>query len=197
MFEPVIMDIAARFVESAMAMIATFASGVAVGARLAYRRIRSVHVSAIEASMFFFISALVILVASYAFTRLANGPDSILGDYTSPVAVLTTVDGVDGPAVHEHGLITLRLQRCNNTDHVIKVLSFRAFYQVNNAEPVYELFNEPRNRGPGCTTVDRQIALPENVTPGDWIIAGEDRTTDGAERRQWTSEVFHVVAGDQ
>lgn len=194
MFDAVILGVASQAWHVVSAMAASLITGIYWGARLALKRLKDM--SPIEGFTHIFIASLLVLLCAYVVSRLpTTSNEPVLGAYTSPVEVLTTVEGVQGPAVRERGLLTIRQTRCVNAEQVVPVLSIRGFVNVGapSNDPVFDQLLVEANRDPGCPSVDIPITLPEAVTEGTWIVTGEDRLTSGDEKRQWNSVPFRVV----
>jgi hypothetical protein len=189
---------ATRALQEIAGLFATFVMGLVMGARMAYKRVTSIrYINQLEVWWLVMIGAFIVLAVAFVFTQWPRPKGTILGDYTSPAEVLTTVDGIDGPAVKEHDIIAVRLTRCVEDKHIVKVLSTRGFINLADpTKPVYDLIKASQSRTPGCSTTDYQIPLPDGVGPGQWLVAGQDETTNGAESRQWTSETFTVVGSE-
>lgn len=145
-------------------------------------------------SFLIFVSSLMILGASFFIYSSSLGEKTGLCEYTSPRKILTTVKGVEGPAVLERGQVTERAVRCVQGKDILNVLTYRNFKNLDTNQTVQDLIGEQQPRLRGSVSTDVVIQLPEKVTPGIWRLEGVDQVPDTGELRTWFSEPFFVVA---
>lgn len=111
--------------------------------------------------------------------------------------VLTTVAGVDGPAVMERGILTTTQQRCLRHDHFVSVEIPVDFVRLDEPGPrVQYLSSAPQSQMPGCNLASSVYTLPPTVTEGTWRLEGITRSNKTSELRFWSSQPFKVVTAE-
>lgn len=145
------------------------------------------------------------LTASATLTayRLFDDHETSLGVYRSPRVVSGTRPGVEGPAVTEVGMITVRGYRCVYGANPVTVELYVTYVSLDAdpprriPDPFYSANTQPRNRTPripGCFDETSIFNLPPEVTAGRWYIEAAESPPNGGELRRWFSEAFTVVS---
>lgn len=142
-----------------------------------------------------FVASLLMLGSSLFVHLIVADHDEGLGRYASPWLVLNSVNGIEGPAVYEGDLLSLRGERCVKGGRIRSVLVYLT-YQSDDVFPsplVRDLNGEKESRAPGCVSANLNLRLPTGVKPGRWHVEQIERDTGSGELRTWYSETFQVV----
>lgn len=145
-------------------------------------------------AVLFLVTSLVLLVAVIVLTIYRNGNSGVLGDYDE-AEVLSSVPGIEEPAVRVTGQLSLGQTRCVHGGKIVSVEVTIIFERLDDGTParVPYLISVPQTRAPGCNYQIANYPLPQTMTAGTWRATGISRSTATGEVRYWASEPFLVV----
>lgn len=148
-------------------------------------------------AVLFLITSVVLLVAVLllAVYHNSNG-GGVLGDYDE-AEVLSSIPGIEQPAVRLAGQLSLGQTRCVHGGKIVAVEVTIIFERLDDGTParVPYLISVPQTRAPGCNYQIANYPLPQTMTAGTWRATGISRATATGEVRYWASEPFLVVGG--
>ena len=147
--------------------------------------------------------AVVVLLGAVGFAAFSEANHAApladpLGDYDTQI-VHNRIEGINGPAVVEGGVLFVTGTKCNATDAPVMVRVDRSWVRVDVGERIQVVFNGPGVRQPGCPTGDFENLLPPEIVPGVWYQTATDvPIVDGLDGvpRTWVTQNFTVVARD-
>jgi hypothetical protein len=131
-----------------------------------------------------------------------------LGDY--PVQIVDSrVSGIATPALSLNDSLTVRANKCNNTNDPVEIQGRQQWIAVDPAGTIVPSGSGDNKRLPGCTAITYDNAIPDGVRQrvlqfakegrnvSIWKITGTETPVKGkvtGEPRYWTTENFTIFA---